>query len=310
MTTVLIAVEHPKSGQQWVQIFQELQPDWVVVEWTPGLELKADIAIVWRPSAQLFIEQPQLKAVFNMGAGVDAIDFEVIPETIPVYRVEDGGMAVQMAEYAIYGVLQATQRLAPYADLQKQKTWQVLRPIRREQWPIGIMGYGQIGQKVAQSLVGLGYPVSAWVRNPRPGADEVQLYAGPEQLDAFLQASRILINVLPLTPETRGVLNKAHLLKLQPQSYLINMARGPHVIDEDLIEVIDAGHLTGALLDVFHEEPLGEEHPFWQHPQILVTPHISGVSLRWPTAQHIAKKATAFLAGATITGLVQRQRLY
>ncbi len=310
MTTVLIAVDHPKSGQQWVKIFQELQPDWNVLEWTSGLDIKADIAIVWRPSAQLFIEQPQLKAVFNMGAGVDAIDFSVIPESIPVYRVEDGGMAVQMAEYAIYGVLQATQRLAPYVALQKQNTWQVLRPVLREQWPIGIMGYGQIGQKVAQSLTGLGYPVAAWVRSPRQSTDEVPLYAGPEQLDAFLQASRILINVLPLTTETRGILNKTNLLKLQPHSYLINMARGPHVVDEDLIAVLDEGHLTGALLDVFHEEPLDVNHPFWQHPQVLVTPHISGVSLRWPTAQHIAKKATAFLAGTTITGLVQRQRLY
>lgn len=310
MTTVLVAVEPPKSGQEWVQIFQELEPSWKVMEWSAGLDIKADIAIVWRPSSQLFIEQPQLKAVFNMGAGVDAINFEIIPEHLPVYRVEDGGMAVQMAEYAIYGVLQATQRLAPYIDLQKQNTWQVLRPVRREHWPIGIMGYGQIGQKVAQSVCGLGYPVVAWVRNPRPQSDQVQFFVGMEQLDDFLQASRILINVLPLTPETTGILCKENLLKLQPQSYLVNMARGPHVVDEDLIEVIDSGHMTGALLDVFHQEPLAASHPFWQHPRIVVTPHISGVSLRKPTAQHIHKKAKSFLAGQPITGLVQRQRLY
>lgn len=310
MTTVLIAVGKPKSGQKWVQEFQRLQPDWHVVEWSAGMATKGDIAVVWRPEAQLFTEQPQLKAIFNMGAGVDAIDFEVIPESIPVYRVEDGGMAVQMAEYAIYGVLQATQRFAPYAELQQQNQWQVLRPIRREQWPIGIMGYGQIGQKVAQSLQSLGYPVSAWVRSPRANADGVTFYAGDDQLEAFLQSTRILINVLPLTAATSGILNKNHLLQLQPQSYLINMARGPHVVDEDLLAVIDSGHLTGALLDVFHQEPLSVSHPFWQHPHITITPHISGVSLRDLTAQHIHEKALAFLAGQVITGLVQRQRMY
>ncbi len=310
MTTVLIAVDKPKSAQEWVRIFKELQPDWNVLEWSAGLAEKAEIAIVWRPDAQLFIEQPQLKAVFNMGAGVDAIQFEHIPESIPVYRVEDGGMAVQMAEYAIYGVLQATQRFAPYLELQKQSQWQVLRPVQREQWPVGIMGYGQIGQRVAQSLTALGYPVSAWVRTARPSTDGVKLYAGPDQLDDFLHATRILINVLPLTPETRGILNKDNLVKLQAQSYLINMARGPHVVDQDLIDVMDQGHLSGALLDVFHQEPLDATHPFWQHPSILVTPHISGVSLRWPTAKHIHEKAVAFLAGQPITGLVQRQRMY
>ena len=310
MTTVFIAVEHPKSGQEWVRIFQELQPDWQVLEWTPGLAAKADIAIVWRPDAQLFVEQPQLKAVFNMGAGVDAIDFDVIPEHIPVYRVEDGGMAVQMAEYAIYGVLNATQRFAPYVELQQQNTWKVLRPVHREQWPIGVMGYGQIGQKVVQSLQVLGYPVNAWVRTARQAPAGVKLYAGAQELDAFLAASRILVNVLPLTPETTGLLDKTNLLKLQPNSYLINMARGPHVVDQDLLEVIDSGHMTGALLDVFHQEPLPATHPFWQHPRIMITPHIYGVSLRYTTARHIHEKAQAFLTGQPISGLVQRQRLY
>ena len=133
---------------------------------------------------------------------------------------------------------------------------------------------------------------------------------GDNELDAFLRATRILINVLPLTEATKGILNKDHLLKLQPQSYLINMARGPHVVDEDLIAVLDEDHLAGALLDVFHQEPLPAEHPFWRHPNIVITPHISGVSLRDATAQHIHEKALAFLAGQSITGLVQRQRMY
>ena len=106
------------------------------------------------------------------------------------------------------------------------------------------------------------------------------------------------------------LLNKSNLLKLQPDSYLINMARGPHVVDQDLLEVIDSGHMTGALLDVFHQEPLPATHPFWQHPRITMTPHISGVSLRYPTARHIHEKAVAFLGGQSISGLVQRQRLY
>lgn len=311
MTTVIIAAGRAEANQRWVQVFQELQPNWQIHDWNKVKDtVRADFAVVWKPSTQLFVDQPHLKAIFNIGAGVDGIDFSQIPTSVPVYRVEDAGMAVQMAEYAVYGTLLATQRFQPYVAAQQDKKWHKNDAIYREQWPIGVMGFGQIGQKVAQVLRALDYPVSTWVRSPRPSVDGISVFSGTNQLDSFLSKSRILINVLPLTPETEGIINAANLSQLPANGFFINMARGPHVIENDLIAALDSGHLTGALLDVFHTEPLPSEHVFWTHPHIHITPHISGVSLRQQTAQQISSKINAFLKNQPISGLVERERMY
>lgn len=311
MTNLVIAVGRESNNQRWVEVFKALKPDWQVY----GLDLtqpqpQADFAVVWQPDSALFSVHTQLKAIFNIGAGVDGIDFTQVPEQVPVYRVEDAGMAVQMAEYAVHGVALATQRFTPYTALQQQKKWQQLEPVYKKNWPIGVMGYGQIGAKVAQVLQALGYPVAVWVRSERPAPEGMSLYAGADQLPAFLAQSRILINVLPLTPETTGIVNSTHLQQLLPGGFVINIARGPHVVDEDLVAQIDAGHLTGALLDVFHVEPLPEQHVFWSHPKIHITPHISGVSLREPTAEQITGKILQLLAHDKPSGLVHRDRHY
>lgn len=310
-TTLIIAVGRPKTCQRWADVFQQLQPEWHIVCWDEVKDtVQADFAVVWRPSAQLFTDQPQLKAIFNIGAGVDAIDFSQIPTDLPVYRVEDAGMAVQMAEYAVYGALLATQRFASYETQQAKQQWQQAEPIYRHQWPVGVLGFGQIGQKVAQVMHSLGYPVSTWVRTPRAATNNIQVFAGAEQFSEFLTQSRILINVLPLTAETKGILNAEHLSQLPADSFLINMARGGHVIDDDLVAALDSGHLTGALLDVFHTEPLPADHVFWTHPKVHITPHIAGVSLREPTAEQIQTKIKAFLQNQPVSGLVERERMY
>lgn len=311
MPSVVVAVGRAESNQRWVEVFQQLQPDWSFFAWEPQADqAPADFAVVWRPSVQLFQDQPSLQAIFNIGAGVDGIDFSQIPDSVPVYRVEDAGMAVQMAEYAVYGMLLATQRFASYVEQQAQQQWLQQEPIYRKQWPVGVMGYGQIGRQVAQVLHQLGYPVSVWTRTARAAKSEIQFFAGQEQFSAFLQQSRVLINVLPLTPQTRGIINQAALAQLQPQGFVINMARGPHIVEQDLIHMLDSGHVTGALLDVFDIEPLPQTHPFWRHPRIHVTPHISGVSLREPTAQQIHQKMQALLQNQPVSGLVDRSRMY
>ncbi|WP_298050012.1 glyoxylate/hydroxypyruvate reductase A [uncultured Paenalcaligenes sp.] len=311
MTTLIIAVGSPESNQRWADVFAQLAPKWQIVCWDQvGHTVEADFAVVWRPSIQLFKDQPRLQAIFNIGAGVDGIDFTQVPDSVPVYRVEDAGMAVQMAEYAVYGAMLATQRFMPYVDQQYDKKWEQQEPIYKTEWPVGVMGYGKIGEKVAQTLQLLGYPVSVWVRSERPSPDGMDLFFGSRSLPSFLEQSRILINVLPLTDETRGIVNNTLLAQLPPQSFFINMARGPHVVDEDLLAAIDHGHLSGALLDVFHVEPLPQDHPFWTHPAIHVTPHISGVSLREPTAQQIQAKIQLFLQNQPVSGLVERERMY
>lgn len=311
MTSLVIATGYPAANQHWADTFAKQQPDWEIRCWEPGdRSFKADFAIVWSPPKVLFDDHPTLKAIFNIGAGVDGIDFSAIPNELPVYRVEDGGMSGQMTEYAIYGVLLATQRFASYPRYQAEKKWHRLAPIYREQWPVGVMGYGQIGEKVANAIRLMGYPVSTWVRSARPQPEGITLFAGTEQLPSFLAQSRILINVLPLTDSTRGILNATTFEQMPQASFIINMARGGHLVDEDLLAAINSGQITGALLDVFHTEPLPEEHPFWSHPQIHVTPHIAGISLREPTTHQIIGKIQAFKAGQPVSGEIQRQRSY
>lgn len=311
MTSLVIATGYQAANQHWAETFAKQQPDWDIRCWEPGdRSFEADFAIVWSPPKELFADHPSIKAIFNIGAGVDGIDFNAIPADLPVYRVEDGGMSGQMTEYAIYGILLANQRFALYSQYQAERKWHRLAPVYREQWPVGIMGYGQIGEKVAQAIRLMGYPVSTWVRSPRPQPKGINLYAGDEQLSDFLAQSRILINVLPLTASTRGILN-ADTFTMMPQgSFIINMARGAHMVDEDLLAALDSGQLSGALLDVFHTEPLPEEHPFWTHPNIHITPHIAGISLREPTTKQIIEKILAFQAGQSVSGEIQRARSY
>src|SRR5690625_4755388 len=306
MKKILIAVPNEEYAKEWADRFKQQGPEWDVQIWTPELPpTGAQYAVVWQPPAQLFSQEKNLKAVFNLGAGVDALGIgSVIPKEIPVYRIEDGGMAVQMAEYAIYGVLLATGRFTVYAQQQPQKEWRTHAPVLRTEWPIGVMGYGQIGAQVARSLAQLGYPVAAWARRTRDNEHTIEIYAGEAQFDRFLQRSRILTNVLPLTDATRGIINEKSLATMIPDGFIINMARGAHVVDEDLLAALRTKQLRGALLDVFHTEPLPVEHPFWSEPGIHITPHIAGVSLRQECTEQILHKLSALLQGQEPSGRV------
>lgn len=312
MKKILIAVQNPEYAQEWAESFKQQDPDWQVQVWTPDTPFTgAHYAVVWQPPARLFAQEKDLQAVFNLGAGVDALGVgSVIPASIPVYRIEDAGMAVQMAEYAVHGVLLATRRFSTYAQQQPQKKWQTHAPVLRTDWPIGVMGYGQIGAQVAQTLAQLGYPVAAWARRARQAEAGVELYAGQAQFKEFLQRSRILINVLPLTDATRGIINKHSLAALQQDGFVINMARGAHVVDDDLLAALDSGQLRGALLDVFHTEPLPVEHPFWTTPGVHITPHIAGVSLRQECTAQILDKLSTLEQGQTPSGRVNPEQQY
>lgn len=313
MKTILIAVQDSARAHEWVQAFQEQDPSWEVRIWDPSRPASgAHYAVVWQPPTSLFEHETNLQAVFNLGAGVDALGIGLtVPTTMPVYRIEDAGMAAQMAEYALYGVLLATQRFGAYAAQQQAQIWQPQPAVLRTDWPIGMMGYGQIGAQVAHSLAQLGYPVAAWARRARTEAPEqVRIYAGDDQLMPFLQRSRILVNVLPLTDATRGLINKKTLAALLPQSFVINMARGAHIVDADLLAALDSNHLKGALLDVFSTEPLPADSPLWTHPNIHITPHIAGISLRQESAQQVLEKLNQLRQGIEPSGRVDPRYQY
>jgi glyoxylate/hydroxypyruvate reductase A len=270
---------------------------------------KADYALVWKPHHEFFQQQPALRAIFNLGAGVDALlALPSLPRHIPLIRLEDAGMAEPMADYVLAAVLRIYRGFAAYARYQRQSLWQPLTTPDKSDFPVGVLGLGAIGGSVAQALAQHGFPVRGFSRNPRALA-QVTTYHG-EQWSDFLGGLKILVSLLPLTADNRGCLNRSSLSQLAHDGWLINVGRGAHVNENDLLALLDEGHLGGAILDVFETEPLPLTHPFWQHPRIEITPHVSAVTPVVQGVHQIASKINALEQGAAVTGIVDLTRGY
>ena len=296
------------ASEPWLQGLRAALPTAKVLLWEPGAPL-ADYAVVWAPPQQFFDEQPQLKAVFNIGAGVDALLKLRLPPNALVVRLDDAGMSVQMAEYVCHAVIRHFRELDAYEADTRQGNWSFRKPRSRADFPVGIMGMGVLGERVARSLVGFEFPVMGWSRTPK-SVDGVQCFAGEQGFADFLAASRVLVCLLPLTPETRDIMNLTNMSRLQSGAYIINVARGAHLVEDDLLALLDSGHLAGATLDVFRTEPLPAGHPFWQHPKIVVTPHTSARTLRSESITQIASKITTIQRGEPVAGVVEPSRGY
>jgi len=292
----------------WVQGVQQALPQAHVSVWVPGAP-QADHAIVWAPPQQFIDEQAGLKTLFNIGAGVDALLQLKLPPSLKVVRLDDAGMSVQMAEFVCHAVIRHFRELDIYdVDVQTGR-WSYRKPRSRADFSVGVMGLGVLGERVAKALQVFEFPVNGFSRSPKslPG---VQCFSGDQGLAGFLAATRVLVNLMPLTPETENMLNHTTLSQLQPGGYVINVARGKHLVDEDLIALIDSGHLAGATLDVFRTEPLPAEHAFWKHPKITVTPHTSARTLREESIAQIVGKIQALQRGESIQGVVDPARGY
>ena len=294
--------------EPWVNALRQQLPDARVEAWAPGAE-PADYAVVWAPPQDFLDAQPRLKGLFNIGAGVDALMQLRLPTGVPVVRLDDAGMSVQMAEYVCHAVIRYFRELDVYAEEAQQAHWAFRRPRVRADFTVGVMGLGVLGQRVAQALRGFEFPVVGWSRTPRQ-VEGITCHAGAEGLSAFLGASQVLVNLLPLTLDTENILNRDTLAQLRPGAYVINVARGAHLVDADLLALLDSGHLAGATLDVFRTEPLPAEHPFWQHRRITVTPHTSARTLRDESITQIVRKIRALERGEAITGVVDPLRGY
>ncbi len=307
---ILFVAGDPKP-ERWTVPIQEQLPDAEIFVWDPeGPAVDADYAIVWQPPEALFERETHLKAVFNLGAGIDGLlKVANLPKNLTIVRLEDAGMSVQMAEYVLHQLLEASRGMETYREQQRQGVWKIHRPIKRSEWPVGVMGLGHIGKRVARTLADLDYQVSGWARG-KHSVEGVSTYAGPDQLGDFLQSTRVLVNTLPLTDETRGIINYDLLSQLQPGAVLINVGRGEHLVEDDLLRALDEGKLLRASLDVFRKEPLPEGHPFWQRKEITITPHISARTLRDATIEQITGKIRDHAAGRAISGIVDTDRGY
>jgi glyoxylate/hydroxypyruvate reductase A len=295
-------------AEPWLQGLAAALPQAHVSAWQPGAP-QADYAVVWAPPQQFIDEQPGLKALFNIGAGVDALLGLRLPPALPVVRLDDAGMAVQMAEYVCHALIRHFREFDGYEADMRAGRWGYRRPRLRQDFPVGVMGLGVLGERVARAVAQFEFPVMGWSRGPRQ-VEGVRCFSGAEGFDGFLAASRVLVNLLPLTPGTRDIMNRGTLSRLMPGAYVINVARGAHLVDEDLLALIDEGHVAGATLDVFRTEPLPAGHPFWNNPRITLTPHTSARTLRDESIAQIAGKIAAMQRGEPVAGIVDAARGY
>lgn len=244
-------------------------------------------AVVWRPPHGALKTFPNLRCVFALGAGVDAIVSDPdYPRHVPLSRMIDDTLTQAMTEYVVLQVLHNHRRQRDFDALQRLKKWRYLSARRAQDVRVGIMGLGVLGQDAARALTPLGYQLAGWSQSKKnvPG---VESFFGLDGLRPFLQRTDILVCLLPLTPETRGILNRDTLSKLPRGASLVNAARGGHMVPADILDLLNEGHLSGASLDVFEPEPLPPDDPFWVHPRVTVTPHAAAATDPRAIARHV-----------------------
>ncbi len=267
-------------------------------------------ALVWRQPPGALAHLPNLKAILVLGAGVDSVLSDPgFPADVPVVRLVDAGLPGPMAEYALYAVLHFQRRMADYFGQQHATVWRRRDELLARQWPVGVMGLGAIGAFVAQRIAAQGYPVAGWSRSGKP-VEDVEVFAAAAGFGPFLARTRVLVNVLPLTPQTRGILDSRAFASMPRGSYVVNIGRGGHVVDADLIAALDAGQLDGAMLDVFEQEPLPAAHPFWRHPKVIVTPHVAAPTLASESQAQVVENIRRLERGEPPLGLVDRAKGY
>ena len=301
----------PAATVRWRHVLGELMPEHEIRYW-PEIGDKAAIeyALVWHPEPGLLASLPNLRLIVGLGAGIDHLlrDPE-LPAGVPILRLVDPYMTDAMSEFVALSVLRLHRGDLDYLAQQRAGEWLERDQKNAAERPVGILGLGTLGRDAARKLAALGFPVAGWNRSGKrvPGFAS---HAGPSGLAALLGQSEILVCLLPLTPETRGILNAANFARLPRGAAIVNAGRGGHLVEQDLIPALDSGQLSGAVLDVFREEPLPPDHPFWRHPRILVTPHIAAET-HAPTAVPIIRDAIRrFAAGLPVENLIDPTRGY
>ena len=304
------------SAQRWKRRFDDVCADRRVLQ-LPGATFNpAEIhyAAVWKPRHGELAAFPNLRVIFNLGAGVDALMADSSLPDVPLVRVSVGDLTGRMTEYIVLHALMHHRQEIYLRASQREKRW-----APRPQWPagaisVGIMGLGRLGIDAARALRHLGFRVSGWSGSPK-AIEGIQCFHGTAQLDAFLQATDILVCLLPLTPDTRGILNRGLFAKLHRNSplgapVLINAGRGGLQNQADILECLDDGTLGAASLDVFTEEPLPADSRFWTHPNVVLTPHNAADTSPDEISKYVARQIERFEAGAALENVVDRKRGY
>lgn len=269
-----------------------------------------DIALAANPPWGELATYPNLRFVQSLWAGVDRLLGDpALPRNITVARLIDPAMAQTMVEGAVAATMFVHRQLPAYLRQQHHRTWRQLPQPVASRRTVGVLGYGQMGEPVSTALAALGFRVHAWGQHPRSATTIVYSW-GDTGLQNMLVEAQILINLLPLTQATTGILNAQLFARLPKGAAVINLGRGAHLQDDDLLDALSAEHLSHAVLDVFHTEPLPTSHPFWRHPQITVLPHVAATTDPATAAPIAVQNVVAFRAGRPLTGLVSRSLGY
>ncbi|MDB9518122.1 glyoxylate/hydroxypyruvate reductase A [Roseofilum reptotaenium CS-1145] len=269
-----------------------------------------EIVLAWYPPPGVMQQFSNLKLIISLGAGVYHILRDPnLQAQVPIVRLIDDRLTLQMAQYVTLAVLLFQQRFFEYQKIQKLRLWESLPVAEARCFTVGILGLGVFGSTVAKKLAAIGFPVRGWSRNPKQ-IEGVECFYGYEQFELFLSQCQAIVCVLPVTSETKEILSNETFSALPQGAYLINVGRGQHLVEADLLNALDSGQIAGACLDVFNTEPLPHDHPFWSHPRIMVTPHIAAEGQPDNFADLILETLFLYKTGQPLKYLVDRNQGY
>ena len=308
---IVVSLPAADKTEWWCQMLRDLMPDWNVypIDQVPDPDA-VTYSVLWRPATGSMKPFRNLKAIVSLGAGIDhVLADEQLPIHVPIIRTVGTDLTQRMKEYVALHVLRHHRELPAIQANQARQLWEQIVVPPAPQRRVGVMGLGNLGAVAADLLKQIGFEVRGWSRSPKdlPG---IQCFSGSEGFGAFLEGTEILVCLLPLTESTRGILNADTFNRLKRGASIVNAARGPHLVDSDLVDALNSGQISSATLDVFHVEPLPKTHPFWTNPKITVTPHVASL-IDAPTGSKIvAKNIRTFQETGTVADLADAKRGY
>jgi len=297
-------------AELWEPALKEHIPDLDFRAWeTPGDPAEIDMALCWKPPAGGLAKFSNLKVIFSLAAGVDHLFGDPDLPDVPVVRMVEPSLTAGVAEYIVLHVMRHHKDQLRFAEQQKAKVWEEYFAPPAWTRRVGILGLGVLGGTAAGMLKGIGFQLAGWSRSPKQ-MDGVESFHGPDRLGDLVARSDILVSILPKTPETENVLNAGLFAKMPRGASLINAGRGDQLVEQDLVAALESGQISQATLDVFRQEPLPAEHPFWTHPKITVTPHSGGDPFPETAAKAVADNIMRFRNGEPLPNIARPEDGY
>jgi len=308
--TLIIKTDFTRT-EDWIAAFRDALPEIDSRPWDdPGDPAAVTYAFVWDPPEGALRRFPNLKCIFSLGAGVDHLLRDAtLPDGVPIVRMVEPELTRGMSEYVAQHVLRFHRDGPALEAQQRAHVWKELLPPTAAERRVGFLGFGVLAQDAARVLSVFGFDLACWARTPKQ-MDGVMAFHGKDGLAPFLARTDILVCLLPLTPQTEGILDRELFARLPRGAYLINAARGGHQVEEDILAALDSGQLAGAALDVFRREPLPPDHPFWDHPKVTITPHIASITRPRSAAAEVVANIRRIEEGLTPHNIVDRDAGY